>query len=81
MTKKQNCLLKLKKTKTAIRFEELVQLLHENGYTQKSVTGSHYIFGKAGRLPIMLVKPHGGNKHCHPMSVNKVIRMLNEGDA
>jgi len=76
MVKKQAPLVRLKKNKTSIRFDELVALLRECGYSVQSVTGSHHIFGKPDQLSIMLVKPHGGKKNCHPMDVNEVIRVL-----
>ncbi len=76
MTEKQDPLTRLKKNKTSIRFQELVALLGRFGYSEKSRKGSHLIYGKPGCLPIMIVKPHGGKKFCHPMDVNKVIRLL-----
>jgi predicted RNA binding protein YcfA (HicA-like mRNA interferase family) len=76
MVKKESPLVRLKKHKTNVGFSDLVHVLNQNGYVEQSVKGSHHIFGKQGHLPIMIVKPHGGKKSCHPMDVNKVIKML-----
>ena len=76
MAKKENQLAKLKKNKTNIAFSELIRILRDEGYTEQSITGSHHIFGKKDTLPVMIVKPHGGKKSCHPMDVNKVIKIL-----
>jgi predicted RNA binding protein YcfA (HicA-like mRNA interferase family) len=76
MAKKENPLTRLKKHKTNIGFSELVHILRDKGYVEQSIKGSHHIFGKKGNLPVMIVKPHGGKKSCHPMDVNKVIKML-----
>ena len=76
MVKKNNQLVRLKKNKTNIAFSELSQILRNEGYVEQSIKGSHYIFGEKGNLPIMIVKPHGGKKSCHPMDVNKVIKIL-----
>lgn len=76
MVKKPDDLSLLKKNKTGVRFEDLIRILKRHGWEHKSTTGSHYIYGKTGSLPIMIVKPHGKHKYCHPMDVNKVIAML-----
>lgn len=66
----------LKGNKKSVKFEVLRKILLKVGYVEQSITGSHHIFSKPAHLPIMIVKPHGGKKHCHPMDVNKVIKML-----
>jgi predicted RNA binding protein YcfA (HicA-like mRNA interferase family) len=76
MPRGQSPLTRLKKNKIRITFEELVALLADFGYLEKNRSGSHYIYGRSGSLPIMIVKPHGGKKYCHPMDVNKVIRLM-----
>ncbi len=76
MVKKQDDLTSLKKNKTGIRFEDLTRILKRNNWEHQSTSGSHHIYSKPGHLPVMVVKPHGKHKHCHPMDVNKVIAAL-----
>ena len=76
MIKKQDDLALLKKNKTGVKFQDLVRILKQRDWAHQSTNGSHYIFCKAGFLPIMIVKPHGNHKFCHPMDVNKVIAVL-----
>lgn len=76
MAKKSDPLSRLKKNKKNTKFDDLVAVLHDNNYSQQSITGSHYIFGKRGSLPIMIVRPHGSRQYCHPRDVNKAIKML-----
>jgi len=76
MVKKQNPLVKLKASKANIKFAELVKILQLLGYIEQNIVGSHFIFGKTGHLPILIVKPHGNKKTCHPKDVNKVIKLL-----
>lgn len=74
--KKQDDITRLKIGKKSIRFNELEQILKRHGWDLQSVAGSHHIYTKAGRLPVMIVKPHGNHKYCHPMDVVKVIAEL-----
>jgi predicted RNA binding protein YcfA (HicA-like mRNA interferase family) len=76
MAKKQDDLTWLKKNKMGVRFNDLEHLLKQHGWHHQSTTGSHHVYAKAGCLPIMVVKPHGKQKYCHPMDVNKVIAAL-----
>ena len=76
MVKKQNPLIKLRTSKSNIRFEELVKTLLSLGYREQNVIGSHHIFGKSGCLQLLIVKPLGNKKTCHPRDVNKVIKVL-----
>jgi len=76
MVKKPDDLTLLKRNKAGVRFEDLVRILKRHGWEHKSTAGSHHIYGRMGNLPIMLDKPHGNKKYCHPMDVNKVITML-----
>ncbi len=76
MVKKQADLTTLKGNKKSVRFNDLEQILKRHGWELQSVSGSHHIYSKAGRLPVMVVKPHGKHKYCHPMDVTKVIAEL-----
>jgi len=76
MAKKQDDLTWLKKNKMGVRFSDLERILKQHGWKHQSTTGSHHVYTKAGCLPIMVVKPHGKHKYCHPMDVNKVIAAL-----
>jgi predicted RNA binding protein YcfA (HicA-like mRNA interferase family) len=76
MAKKQGDLIRLKSNKKSIRFNDLERILNQHSWELQSTTGSHHVYGKAGRLPIMIVRPHGNHKYCHPMDVNKVIAEL-----
>jgi predicted RNA binding protein YcfA (HicA-like mRNA interferase family) len=76
MVKKQDDATQLKKNKSGTRFADLVQILKQHGWEHQSAAGSHHVYSKAHCLPIMIVKPHGTQKHCHPKDVNKVISAL-----
>lgn len=76
MAKRSDDLTRLKRNKTGIRFNDLDRILRRLGWTCQSSTGSHYVYSKSRCLPIMIVKPHGTKKHCHPMDVSKVIAEL-----
>ena len=76
MVKEQNLLVKLKANKSNIKFADLVKILESAGFREQNIVGSHHTFGKLGYLLILIVKPHGNNKTCHPKDVNKVIRIL-----
>lgn len=74
--KKQDELSQLRKNKMRTRFSDLARILKLHGWQVQSITGSHHVYSKKGRLPILVVKPHGKQKYCHPMDVNKVITAL-----
>ena len=76
MVKKQDDLSKLKGNKKSVRFNELERILNQHGWILQSTSGSHHIYCRKGCLPIMIVRPHGKHKFCHPMDVNKVIAGL-----
>jgi predicted RNA binding protein YcfA (HicA-like mRNA interferase family) len=76
MIKKQDDLTVLKNSKLSIRFAELDRILQRHGWQTQSVHGSHHIYCKPSHLPIMVVRPHGKQKYCHPMDVKKVITAL-----
>ena len=76
MAKKESDLNRLRNNKTGVRFTELIQILNHHGWSHQSTSGSHHVYCKTKCLPIMVVKPHGKQKYCHPMDVNKVISAL-----
>ncbi len=76
MAKKQDYLCMLKGNKKNIRFTVIERILKRHAWKLQSTNGSHHIYSKTGRIPILIVKPHGNNKFCHPMDVNKVILEL-----
>lgn len=76
MARKQSDLSQLKNNKMGTRFSDLERILKQNHWELQSITGSHHVYCKTGCMPIMLVKPHGNHKFCHPMDVNKVISVL-----
>lgn len=73
MAKKQDDLTRLKANQTSVRFNDLERILKQHGWKLQDISGSHHIYSKAGRLPVMIVKPHGKHKYCHPIDVDKVI--------
>jgi predicted RNA binding protein YcfA (HicA-like mRNA interferase family) len=76
MAKKRDDLSRLKDSKKNIRFDYLVGILMQRGWELQKISGSHHLYSTADRLPIMIVKPHGNHKYCHPRDVNKVIAEL-----
>jgi predicted RNA binding protein YcfA (HicA-like mRNA interferase family) len=76
MVKKQSPLVRLKASKSTIKFAELVRILQSAGYTEQNIVGSHCVFGKTGQLPVLIVKPHGNKNTCLPKDVNRVIKIL-----
>ena len=80
MAKKQDDLTRLKGNKTSVRFNDLERILKRHGWGLQSMSGSHHVYSKAGRLPVMIVKPHGKHRHCHPMDVIKVIAELESAE-
>ncbi len=76
MAKKKDDLTRLKGNKVSVRFNGLERILKQHGWELQSTSGSHHVYAKADRLPVMIVKPHGKHKYCHPMDVNKVIAEL-----
>ncbi len=80
MVKKHDDLAKLRNNKKGTRFNDLERILKQHGWQLQSITGSHHIYSKNDCLPIMIVKPHGNKKYCHPMDVNKVVNALEAED-
>ncbi len=78
MANKQDALWLLKNNRKTTRFNDLNQILKNHGWQLRNSSGSHYVYTKPGRLPTMIVKPHGKHKYCHPMDVNKVISALED---
>lgn len=76
MGKKQSDLGWLRQNKKAVRFADLERILKRLGWKLQSTSGSHHVFSRRGSLPIMIVRPHGKHKYCHPMDVLKVIAEL-----
>lgn len=76
MAKKRPDITILQDSKTSIRFKNLERILKQHGWSVQSTRGSHHVYSKDGYLPIMMVRPHGKHKYCHPRDVNKVIEQL-----
>lgn len=70
---------KLATNPRGIRYEELVRVLQDLGYTEARSRGSHHVFRPAGSGPsLLIVQPHGGRSFCSEVDVKKVLVLLEQ---
>jgi predicted RNA binding protein YcfA (HicA-like mRNA interferase family) len=62
MSKRSKLREKVLNSNSEISFQELLTFLTQSGFEQKSVSGSHRIFGKEGVEEIINVQPHKTGK-------------------
>jgi predicted RNA binding protein YcfA (HicA-like mRNA interferase family) len=73
---------KLSEAPGAIRFDELVRVLRDMGYSEARSRGSHHVFRPEGPGPsILIVKPHAGRAFCAEVDVRRVLALLEQQEA
>ena len=70
-------LSRIKQNPKGVRFKELEGVILGSGFKRVNIRGSHYVYKKGDRI-LTVVKPHGGDKHCHWLDVKDVIKVLEE---
>ncbi len=70
-------LVRIKQSPKSVRFKELKKIILGAGFKRVNIRGSHHVYKKRNKI-ITVVKPHGGQKHCHWLDVKDVIRLLEE---
>ena len=70
-------LARMKQNLKGVRFKELERVILGSGFKRVNIRSSHHVY-KRGNKVLTVIKPHGGQKHCHWLDVKDVIRILEE---
>jgi predicted RNA binding protein YcfA (HicA-like mRNA interferase family) len=66
----------MRTTPAAVRFTQLQALLKYEGFRIINKRGSHFTYHhEDGRL-LVVVRPHGRRKTCHPRDIRRVLEVL-----
>jgi predicted RNA binding protein YcfA (HicA-like mRNA interferase family) len=76
MARREKLLRKMRLSPQSIRFGEIEALLRYEGFVSINQRGSHHTFQHSDGRVIMVVRPHGGRKTCHPNDVYAVLDVL-----
>lgn len=78
MSKKDKIIKKIRENPSGVRFEEIESLLSRLGFRKRKGSSSHYVYIKEDAPPIMVVKPHRGEKFTAVVDVKKILEYLEE---
>jgi predicted RNA binding protein YcfA (HicA-like mRNA interferase family) len=82
MARREKLIAKMRATPGNIRFHEIRALIKYAGFVLFNQRGSHLTFHHADGRLVTIVRPHAGQKTCHPADVEKLLRVLGyENDA
>ncbi|MGO9463876.1 MAG: type II toxin-antitoxin system HicA family toxin [Isosphaeraceae bacterium] len=59
-----------------VRFTQLRALLRYEGFEVVNIRGSHFTYQHDDGRLLVVVRPHGKHKTCHPRDVRKVLEAL-----
>ena len=84
MTKSEKRLEKMRQNPLSVRFEDLLTVLDDYGYSVREGSGSHYfarieIEGKVWKTT--LVRPHGNKNTVDPRAIKILLKQFEEIDA
>lgn len=68
----------IKNRKSNVKFKELQNFIEELGYVLKNISGSHYVYGKKGCLPISIQKDKKNKGKAKKYQVSQIINIAKE---
>lgn len=81
MTKREKRLQKIRQNPRNVRYEDLVTVMEDYGFTLRESGGSH-VFADCAIddtvWTVTLVRPHGNKKHVNQTYVKRAIKALDE---
>jgi len=76
LSRRDKLLELMRPTPDAVRFTQLQALLKYEGFQIINKRGSHFTYHhEDGRL-LVVVRPHGRHKTCHPRDIRRVLEVL-----
>ncbi|MGO8903778.1 MAG: type II toxin-antitoxin system HicA family toxin [Isosphaeraceae bacterium] len=76
MSRRDMLLERMRSAPGATRFNRLQALLGSEGFTVINTRGSHFTYQHSDGRLLVIVRPHGKRKRCHPRDVRKVLEFL-----
>ena len=76
MSRREKLLERMRSTPAATRFSQLQALLGYEGFRVINARGSHFTYQHGDGRLLVIVRPHGKRKTCHPRDVRKVLDAL-----
>ena len=76
MSRRDTLLERLRFSPATTRFSQLHALLQYEGFTVINTRGSHFTYQHGDGRLLVIVRPHGKRKTCHPRDVLKVLEVL-----
>ena len=76
MSRRDKLLERMRSTPATTRFSQLQALLGYERFTVINTRGSHFTYQHSDGRLLVIVRPHGKRKTCHPRDVRKVLEVL-----
>ncbi|NQU05979.1 MAG: type II toxin-antitoxin system HicA family toxin [Calditrichaeota bacterium] len=76
MTQIQRLIERIRNNPRSVRFNDLMRILENLGYSHHKQRGSHIAFKHPTGLALTIVRPHGREAFCNQYDVRKVLRLL-----
>lgn len=76
MSRRDKLIKKMRLTPGSVRFNEVEALLTYEGFILFNQRGSHCTYHRHDGKILTIVHPHGGDKACHKVDVQKLLEVL-----
>ena len=76
MSRRDKLLERMRTAPGATRFVQLQALLAFEGFEVINTRGSHFTYQHSDERLLVIVRPHGKRKTCHPRDVRRVLEIL-----
>ena len=76
MSRRDKLLGLMRTTPAAVRFAQLQALLKYEGFQVINKRGGHFTYHHDDGRLLVVVRPHGRHKTCHPRDVRRVLEVL-----
>jgi len=76
MSRRVKLVERMRSTPEATRFSQVQALLEYEGFTVINTRGSHFTYQHSDGRLLVVVRPHGKRKTCHPRDVRKILEAL-----
>ena len=76
MSRWEKLLELMRSTPGEIRFSQLQALLRHEGFRVINKRGSHFTYQHDDGRLVVVVRPHGNHKACHPKDIRKALAIL-----
>ena len=76
MSRREKLLDRMRKTPDQIRVTMVEALLRFEGFILVNRRGSHDTYRRADGRILVVVRPHGGKKTCHPRDIRRILEAL-----